>query len=190
MASYAARNSKTLFLSALSLEWVVLCSWTLSMCMSSISWLWFGSGINISVLVRNYLLISWPRAITMCWTTFYHVVRIPSAELFPLYVIIELTRDLDSTDFYFSLMKVAWFPLTAWIPLTLPEIIHLPEPPPLQEHPLPLPMAVDCCRWYQPYFLLGLRSLNLQCRWSYLLGLGTLRTLWLFDVCPLVYLYL
>ena len=88
MAASAASDSKTMLLSYLSLAWVLLRSWTLRMCLSVVSLLLVGSGITISVLVHNYVLISWPRAIPNFWTTFSYVVGILSAELFSPYVYI------------------------------------------------------------------------------------------------------
>ena len=180
MASSAASYSKILLLASLSLAWVVLRSWTLRECLSIIHWLWVGSCITICVLVRNSVLMSWPRSIPMCWTNFSHIVRILSTELFSPYVKKYFPRALDSPDFAFSFLKLVWCTLPAWIPLPLPERMPLPEPP------LPLPMAVDCHWWYWPYFILGRISLSLKCRWSSLLGLGMLITLCLFGGCFLV----
>ena len=182
MLAFSARNYKTLLLASLSLAWFLL--------LSIIYWLWVGYGINISFLLLYYILMSWPREISLCWTTFSHAVHISSAEFFPPYFNIELTRALDITNFVFSFLEVAHFTMYAWIHLPLPEILPLPEPLPLPETPLPLPMAVDCRRWHQPYFLLGRISLSLRCRRSTLLGLGTLRTLWIFGGCHLVSLCL
>ena len=70
MSESAASDSKTLFLASLSLAWVVFHSWTLRMCLSSIYLMWVGSGITISALICKYVLVSWPKEIPMCWTTF------------------------------------------------------------------------------------------------------------------------
>ena len=190
MAESADSDSKTLFLDSLSLAWFVLRSWTLCMCLSNISWLWFGSGIIISVLVHNSVLISCPREIPMCWTPFSHVVRILLADFSSPYVNIDLSKALDSPYFDFSFLEVAWCLLPAWLPLTLPRFLPPLEPPPLPEPPIPLCIAVYCRRWYQPYFLLGQRSLNLRCQWSSLLGLVKIRTLWICGGFPLVSLCL
>ena len=190
MAASDASDSKTLFLDSLKLAWVMLRSWTFHMCMSSISWLWVGSVITISVLVRNSVIMSWTREIPMWWTTFYHVFRISSAEFFSSYVNMEFPKALDSPEFYLSFMEVAYCPLPAYLPLHLPEILPLPEPPPLPHLPLPLPIAVDCCQLYRPFFLLCQRSLNLRCQWYSLLGLSTVSTMELFGGCPLVSLCL
>ena len=190
MATSTASNSKTLFLASLILEWVLLCSWNLLMCLPSIYWMWVRSGITISVLICNSVLMSWPRAIPMFWTTFSHDVHILSVEFFSTYVNIDLPRAFNIPKFSFSLMELICFPLPEWLPMPLPELLPLQEPSPLPEPPLPIPMAVDCRHWYWPYFLLGQRSLKLRCRWSSLLGLGTLITQWLDGGCPLLSLCL
>ena len=65
-----------------------------------------------------------------------------------------------------------------------------PEPPPLPDPLIPIPMAVYCRRLYQPCFLLSQRYPKLWCQWSSLIGLGTLSTLWIFGGWPGVSLFL
>ena len=140
----AASDYKILFLASLSLEWVLLRSSTLLMCLPSISLLWVGYGITISVLIPNSVLMSWPRVIPMFWTIFSHVVRISPAEFFSTYVNIDLPRAFNIPKLSFSLMELICFPLPEWLPMPLPELLPLQEPSPLPEPPLPIPMAVDC----------------------------------------------
>ena len=134
--------------------------------------------------------MSWPRAVQMCWTTFSHVVHISLVEFFSPYANIELPGDLDSPEFAFYVLEVAFCNFPEWIPLRLLEILLLLEPLPLPEPPLPLPMEVGCRQWYWPYFLLDQISPSLRCQKSSLLGLGMLSTLWLFVGPPLVSLCL
>ena len=63
----------------------------------------------------------------------------------------EFSKALDSPYFEFSLLLMACFTLPVWL------IIPLPLPPILLENPfLPLSIMVDCCRFYQPWYLLDI----------------------------------
>ena len=70
----AASESRTCCLACCCLPLVVLFSWTLGVCRSSISWLCVGSIITISILVHGSVLMCWPREIPIFWTAFSHIV--------------------------------------------------------------------------------------------------------------------
>ena len=190
MAAYAASDSKKLILNSLRLAWVVLQSWTLRKCMSSISWLWFGSGVIIRVLIRNSILMSWSRAISMCWAAFSHIVCISWVELFSPCVNMDFPRDLGIPGLTFYFLELACCNMTLYMSLPFTELLHFPEPPPLPEPPLPLPTAEDCRQLYWPCFILDQRSLNLRCQWYSFFLLSTFNTLYLVVGCALVSLCL
>ena len=84
--------------------------------------------------------MSFPRAIPIFWTGFYHVVRMSLADFFSLYVNMAVPKVLDITVFSFSLMVVSCCPMPNWM------LLLIPLPPPLLEWTyLPLAIVVDCC---------------------------------------------